>query len=75
MYVKKYTKVLKNMINIWLLFCESKLKSYVSNIVKVKKVLNYYHHKSIIALLIRCFIDKYEIHGILLDFGRLYKNL
>jgi len=34
MYIEKHTKILKNMINIWLLLFESKLKSYVLNIVK-----------------------------------------
>jgi len=31
MYIEKCKIILKNMINIWLFLCESKLKSYVIN--------------------------------------------
>jgi len=30
--------------------------------IQIKKIINYYHHKSIIALQIRYFIDKYRLN-------------
>ena len=37
MYIEKHIKILKFMINIWLILSESKLESYVLKIVKIKK--------------------------------------
>jgi len=58
MHIEKYTISFKNIQNIWLFLCESKLKSNVLNIFNIK-IYKLLHHKNIIGLYIIYFIDKY----------------
>jgi len=58
MYIEKYIIILKNVINIWLLLYNSKLKPNILS-YQYKKIINYYLHKSTTILYTKLFINRY----------------